>query len=324
MKVLYINSQYSDYLQDIVFSGLIKLLGSVQITHWPFSTKFVLPIEAYPKNIGQNNRAWLTASPFSPNPNSYDVIFVASCKKDTFKSFLKIAKNIPLKTKVIFIDGGDREDLGGDLLRVQHGHLWEEACKIRPFDIIFKREYIIGKTYDRNVFPLPFGYNLSRLPNLSNIKKYGVSFWAVESHPIRTEALRLIKDLFDCATNGTGLNQKFSLYKRKGDYYLRELNACKIVLNFRGGGWDTLRYWETPAVGTLMISQKPQIEIPNNFQHEKHVVFCQDDLSDLLDLCKFYLKNDNLRHKIENAGFQHLLEHHTDVARAKEVLKHIH
>lgn len=321
MKILFINSKHSDYQQDVVFSGLIKILGAGAVTHWPFNHKFVFPFKAYPKNMAQHPQAWRTATFLTSDLKGFDLVVVGSCKPDTFKNYLKIASKISAKTKVFFLDGGDREELGGDLERLHHAHLWQEALNVRPFDFIFKREYLTGKSHDAHVLPLPFGYNLSKVPMLKHHKKYEVSFWAVESHPIRTEALHLIKDEFDCKSNGTSLNQEFKLYKRKGDYYLQELNACKIVLNFRGGGWDTLRYWETPAVSSLMISQKPQIEIANNFEHEKHAIFCKDDLSDLIDLCKFYLKNDTLRKKIQSAGHQHLLEYHSDEARAKEVLK---
>ena len=115
-----------------------------------------------------------------------------------------------------------------------------------------------------------------RMPILDYNLKYDVSFWAVESHEIRVNALNLLQDKFDCKANGTVRNQKFSRYKRKGDEYLRELARCKIVLNFRGGGWDTMRYWETPAIGRFMISQKPKFVIPNNFRDGKEIAFCKD------------------------------------------------
>lgn len=87
-------------------------------------------------------------------------------------------------------------------------------------------------------------------------------------------------------------------YTRKGLRYLEELKSCKIVLNFRGVGWDTLRYWETPAIGRFMITQRPRIVIPDNFRDGKEIVFCKDDLSDMIDLCQHYLENDEERETI--------------------------
>ena len=153
--------------------------------------------------------------------------------------------------------------------------------------------------------------------------KYDVSFWAVESFPIRTEALKLLEDKFDCVKNGTYRNQKFSKYKRKGDFYLQELSACKIVLNLRGGGWDTLRYWEVPALGGFMITQKPGIVIPNNYEDNKHVIYCNDNLDDLIELCEYYLANESKREDIARCAATHTKEYHTDIKRVEYILNKI-
>jgi hypothetical protein len=322
MKVLFIASNSYDYLQDIVFSGLVKVLGPSSVHHWRANPKFIFPIKEYPKNLGFHSQAWRTAKLFAPQPGKYDAVIIGACKPDAFRTFLSIAHSISSSVPVILLDGGDREEIGGDLGRLGQMDLFTKAKNTRDFDWIFKREYFLEKQYETNVRPLPFGFNLSRLPALQpSNKKYDVTFWAVESHSIRTQALQLLKDRFDCADNGTTSKQTFSNYIRKGGFYLQELVASKIALNFRGGGWDTLRYWEVPAVGGFMISQRPGIHIPNNFEHEKHVIFCKDDLSDLLPRCEYYLKNEKQREAIALAAKNHLCTFHTDVARARAILE---
>jgi spore maturation protein CgeB len=101
---------------------------------------------------------------------------------------------------------------------------------------------------------------------------------------------------------------------------LQELARCKISLNFRGAGWDTLRYWEVPALAGFMISQKPGIVIKNNFVDNKEIIFCNDDLSDLLDLCRYYLKNEDEREIIARRALAKMKDHHTDIHRAKEII----
>ena len=91
----------------------------------------------------------------------------------------------------------------------------------------------------------------------------------------------------------------------------------------RGGGWDTLRYWEIPAVSSMMISQKPDIIIPHNFINEESVVFLSDDLSNVEELASYYLKNEKKRAEIANNGFNWLLKYHTDVKRAETIIKTI-
>jgi hypothetical protein len=212
--------------------------------------------------------------------------------------------------------------IGGDLTRLEHAKLFNDVISRRPFDVVFKREYIAGTDLGPNVFPLPFSFNFDQIPTgLPESKKYDVSFWAVESNPLRTKALDLLADKFDCTANGTARGQIAKHYKRKGMHYLRELAACRIVLNIPGVGWDTQRYWEVPAVGGFMVSVKPQIVIPNNFEDGKHLVFCKDDLSDLIELCQRYLREESQREAIARNAFTHCKQYHSDLARAEFIVQ---
>jgi spore maturation protein CgeB len=118
-------------------------------------------------------------------------------------------------------------------------------------------------------------------------------------------------------------NQDFHNYSRKGDFYFEELKKTKISLNFRGTGWDTLRYWEIMGLKAFLISQRLQIEIPNDFIEGKEIIYCMDDLSDLDDLCHFYLKHDSLRKAIAEKANAKTMEFHTVESRANYILKKI-
>jgi spore maturation protein CgeB len=140
---------------------------------------------------------------------------------------------------------------------------------------------------------------------------------------IRANALKLLSGKYDCTQNGTTLNQNFKTYKRTGKFYLEEIARCKIVLNFRGGGWDTMRYWEVPAVGAFMISQKPQIVIPNNFEEGKHVAWCSDSLDDLIEKIDYYLSHESEREKIAAQAQEHLMKYHLNTSRAAFLLEKV-
>lgn len=324
MKVLYINSPECDYMQDLLYSGLVKVCGAEQVYDFPMHLRYHFINKKYPRNLGLNRRWQSLKRWIQPLGNQWDLVVVGSCKNKTLESYHSILHLIPQKTPVVLIDGGDQTAVGGDLVYYKSPHILPNIEQQRRFDLIFKREFLPEYANDPRLVPLPFCMNLARTPKqLPTDKKYDVSFWAVESHPIRTKALHLLETEFDCAKNGTVRNQQFHHYKRKGLFYLEELARCKIVLNLRGGGWDTMRYWEVPAVGSLMITQKPGIQIPNDFVHGQHVIHCKDDLSDLVDLCRYYLKNETEREKIALAGQNHLKQFHTDIERAKTVLKHV-
>ena len=321
MKVLYINRNKFDYLQDLVYTGLVKTLGVRNVIELPWNNKFHLNFKKYPKNIGLYKGSLFTSLFNKADIKQADVVVVASCHPDTLMTYLDIAPDIPLSIPTVFIDGGDWPAVAGDLDRLGGKDLYEKALSLRPFDHVFKREYIAGEEYEDNVRPLPFAFNFDRMPKLSGGYKYDVAFWAVESDPIRTAVLNLIQDKFDCEENGSIKNQVMKKYKRKGDFYLQELSACKISLNFRGAGWDTLRYWEVPALGGFMISQKPGIVIENNFENEKEIVYCKDDLSDLIDLCQYYLEHDDKRREIARNALSKMKAFHMDVHRAQKILE---
>ncbi|HSW37961.1 MAG TPA: glycosyltransferase [Acidobacteriota bacterium] len=326
MKILFIGSLKYDYLQDIVFSGLTKVVGRRNLHTARPHMNYLLPFKRYPRNLGYDIRSVRSArfirraGALFAGPLNCDAVIVGACKPDAFERYLAVLPRIPAKTRVVFVDGGDAEEIGGDLKRQGYGRLWDEALR-RPFDIIFKREYLRDGEYDPNVYPCPFAFNFDRIAKIKDRGlKYEVTFWAVESHPVRTKALEMIETEFDCAANGTVRNQTHKNYPRRGLFYLEELKSSKITLNFRGGGWDTLRYWEVPALGRFMISQKPGIAIPDDFIDGKHVVHVSEDLSDLVDLCRCYLRNDKLRETMARAAGLHARKHHSDVERASYLL----
>jgi len=319
---LFINSHSADYVQDLTYSGLIKLLGVDNVIDYHWNKKYHVPYKKYPKNLGYTPGTLLGSLMRRPL-KKIDAVVIAASKVSAFESYLEIVDQIPPGVPVVFVDGGDKPGIGQDLDVYGRPELFSAAMQKRPFDIVFKREYNLEHSYDENVYPFPMSFNLDRLPVIPGSYKYDVSFWAVESWDIRTRALTLLEDHYDCRQNGTVRNQVFSKYKRKGLFYLQELSQCRIVLNFRGGGWDTMRYWEAPAVGAFMITQKPGILIPNNFADKSEVVYCKDDLSDLIELCDYYLNNETERERIAENGRQKLITYHADEARAQFLLEQL-
>jgi hypothetical protein len=321
MKILYICSNRFDYLQDLTYAGLVKVLGKENVVDYPWNPKFNLPIKSYPKNLGFKSISF--RFPFMNSFKEIDFVILASAKKDVLESYLKILPLVKNKP-ILFLDGGDFSEIGGDFYREHSGDLYEAAIKKRPFDIILKREYISSlHAHHSNIFPFPFSfpYNIT-FPTISeSFKKYDVSFWGQQYPQIRTNALNLLAGKYDCNQNGTTLDQNFQTYKRRGLFYLEEISRCKIVLNFRGFGWDTMRYWEVPATGTFMISQEPKISIPNNFESGKHLVWCSDSLDDLIDLIDYYLARPLEREKMAINAREHLIKYHLNTARAATLIE---
>jgi|SRR6478672_3897544 len=323
-KVLFVASRQFDYLQDLTYSGLVANLGQEHVIDYPWNKKYHLPLKSYPKNLGYTGFSLPRLSRFSMKDVS--TVVLGSAKKDALLHFEKLLPQINNKI-LVFIDGGDRPEIGGDFERLGLSKQYERIIQQRPFDIIFKREYFHSLHGGMShVFPLPFSFpaNLHIATRDEADKKYDVAFWGQQKPAIREKVLRLLQDKYDCRANGTTLEQDFNTYKRKGIFYLEELAACKIVLNFRGGGWDTMRYWEAVAAGSFMISQRPQIEIPNNFVEGEQLVFCDDSLDDLLQKIDYYLPRAEERRQMATGAKAQLEKYHLNTKRAEYFLDCIH
>ncbi len=319
MKVFYICSKGFDYIQDLTYSGLVRTLGARSIRDYPWNKKYHLNFWSYPKNIGY--RSDLLNLKNSLPVDQADVVIVASAKADAFYTLRKIISKIPRTSRLILLDGGDSLELCGDLRRDDAHFLFDQVESIRPFDLIFKREMHEGHAYPERIvsYPLTFGGKLSVRPAF---KKYDVAFWGVESTPMRTAALTQLEPLFDCHRNGTRRGYSLSNYDRRGENYLDALSECKIALNFRGVGDDTLRFWEILAVGSFLLTERPRLNLSKPFVDHKHLVYF-DDLGDLLEKCTYYLKHDEERETIARLGHEHFLQNHTLEHRVKFLLESI-
>lgn len=327
MKILFLNSKSPDYVEDQLFSALTEIFGKQAISAYPANYRYYLGKKLYPLNMGRCRNAsdlirdkWVIKKTLKAF--DYDYVIIGSTKRDTFECFFEISDYLPKNIPVIYVDGGDCSDIGGDATRLCFKYLFDSVTNNFKFKYIFKREYLIDKAYPDNVYPYPMAFKPQNI-DVPIQKQYDVTCWCVESDPVRTQALSILDGMYDCRSNGTTLGQTFRSYERKGLGYLKALGSSRISCNFRGVGWDTLRYWEIPAVQTLMLCQKPKIVIPNNFVNGEHVIFCKDDLSDMTDLIDYYLSHSDEREEMSVAARDFIMKKHTHIKRAEYFLQKI-
>ena len=318
-------SRAVDYLQDLTYAGLAEVLGKECVvdipSHWQYHRErrfFWEPRNRYPGNLG-----------YVPGPgpafkkSDYDAVILGSAKPDALSTLASVLEN--LRAPWFFVDGGDRQDIGGDFEREggkESLTLFRSLCGKKKPAAVFKREIPKG-TKTEGVFPLQFSFNPSLIAPLAptSEKDHKVVFWAVESSEQRKKAFKLLQGKYDCGENGSVPGRKASKYIFKGAAYFKALNRTRIVLNLRGAGFDTLRYWEVPASGSLLLSEEPTIGIPDDFTNGKNAVFCGNDLSDMTSLIDHYLTHEDEALDIAREGQKHLLAHHTHRHRAEFILE---
>jgi hypothetical protein len=317
--ILYLCHSGLDYLQDGLYHGLTSRLGKENVVDWPRQARFHEPIASTIPSLGllPGNEP---ARPLTSwglcrqlRGGRFGVVMVAAGRKGAFAAWQRImaaGAHLP----AVFIDGGDHIELAGQLAWERKIKLRNTVLSKRNFDLIFKREHRGQEANDPKVLPISFCLpeNHFPFPSQATAKTRDVAFWGSPAMTSRKAAIQLLKNVRDFERNRS---QAF-----RGADYLRELAATKVGLSFWGAGDDTLRYWEIPCTGSLLLAQKPRGPVPDNFVHGHEAVFVQDDLSDLVEQVNYYCDHDEEREKIAAAGRQKFLQHHTTVARARYVL----
>ena len=80
-----------------------------------------------------------------------------------------------------------------------------------------------------------------------------------------------------------------------------------------------MRYWEVPAHGCMLLSERLPIRIPHNFRDGESAVFF-DDLEQLETRLAHYLASPEDARAIGRAGHEHLKHYHTGSARARQMM----
>lgn len=330
MKILYLTDAFPDYLADSMYYGLCKLLGPERVIDYPYKPVYHDPAV----------RQWfLPQVPGSPRhemeildllaARQIDLLVLSSPRRQGMTALATLAGKVPLPPRVVF-DGEDDSRIRRSL------------CRRWGFGLYFKREFALAWGHpagwarlrafglDRDLFrrthPLPFSVILdTTLPETDGPRDIDVFFAARTSQAQRRKADAILRGIPGLGYVGgifdSDARRLFPL--GDGEYY-RMLRRARIGVSVRGGGFDTLRYWEVAACGALLISEEPDILIPTNFEHGRHAVFCRRDLANLEELVRYYASHGPEREAIAVAGHAHLLKFHTVERRAEYFLAVCH
>jgi len=174
----------------------------------------------------------------------------------------------------------------------------------------FKRELLHCVDFGPHTYPLPFAYPASRIPREVAGERARPLFWAGHRQfGLRRLYLERIE-----AMQGWDLRHGYL-----PEDYTRQLLASRIGLSLFGVGFDTIRYWEIPAHGALLLAERVPIRIPHDFEDGRTAVLF-DDLEDLQRKLAHYLAHEDEARTIAAAGHVHLERYHTGEARARQML----
>ena len=306
MRILFYLQTKPSHGLDTLYDGLCKVLGYENVVDYPLK----------PTLHGRGWDYYLHYPCFFNYPSPKNTL--AELKEGLFDLILvgckvekdRLANNEVYETEgyelikksnipKVLIDQGDRAELNGVVYN-------EKLCRELNPILYFKRECMEETDF---VKPLPFSY--AHLLNVKTERVKPVFFAGDCRGAVRRKYLAVAKRWL------SDPEQKFS-----PGAYSQELLKTRIGLNFRGEGFDTVRYWEIPAHGAMLFSQKSPLIIPNNFVEGESGVFFES-CEEFIEKMEYLIDNPDKVDIIRKNGYNQFRKYHTSEVRAGELLSAI-
>lgn len=172
-----------------------------------------------------------------------------------------------------------------------------DAC-----DLYFKMQYARGGYGRENIVPggyVPDGkrlyFQLSKLRQLRDSRDYATDvsgrFSLDYSPEIRTAAIAKL-------TEQTLFSFDGGLAKVSYDEFLRGTARAKISIDLPGLGPLCFRLMNYLAIGSCVVAYPHEALLHVPLVDREHIVYCKADMSDVVELCEYYLTHDEERERI--------------------------
>ncbi|HUW61282.1 MAG TPA: glycosyltransferase [Candidatus Bathyarchaeia archaeon] len=311
-RLLMITPLFPNYGLDVLYDGLFEALGEGNIDEYPWKPW----LHGDTPDIAQNYPC-TSNRPGTPLANRdlvtrllegyYDYVLlpdVETCAQFLHPKLVRLVLQAARNTPVFVVDQTDDFTDHSEFIRREL-----EFLEVRGY---FKRELIAGVEYARNMFPCPFSYHDWRVPRLGGEPRRQAVFWAGTRNAFRAAYIERAERL---------LGTKFDRGYNQAEYRSALLDS-RIGISLAGAGFDTVRYWELPAHGCMLLSERLPTVIPHNFEDGVSAVFA-DDARDMEEKLAYYVAHPEEAAEIARSGHAHFLKYHTASARARQLLAYI-
>lgn len=321
--------EHSDYLVSDVVDGVLDLVSSgVQI-----ECRFP---KGYPHHFGlEGDVCELEKKDFIEYARDADIIFFGYRYKD---ADIDLAKKIDQWHKTVFIDGSEcKHDKRFDP-RIQHDILtdsYDGPGKIQ-YEMLSKCTLYLRreKPYISGIMPFPFGiqrryrvYTPDTHKDIDFVCIFGQDTYPeLRTYVKKTLQEFCVKNGFSCVTSHTkGFGYDSTKEAGREDFY-QTLARARVGISIGGGGFDTLRFWETLANNCLLITERIDIFPPNSQALSYNRIFECNNLYDFMfyfEKLGAFLKAGYQQSALEEE-YQQILTQHSTKQRVTEVLFELH
>lgn len=292
MKILYLMDYIFNLGSIFLFDGLTDI-SDVTIVDGPPLENIISQWYARP------NRKHKKVSIEEAQNGSFDLIVIANQHHATL-NYMRDLRNLNVPNVIYF----NADSPGIDLKIV---------FEFQP-QLCFLREYYYNEQYSSNCIALPFASPMREIVPAQKEREIDILFaMSGQNNPARITWHDILKKNFAHTNSVFNIERNFE----QADYFDMLANS-KIVIDIRGYGAETARFYEAISYGAFLITNETMLLRPNPFLNHEHI--CYTEESRVALWCDYYLKNDQLRLTSAANAQIHLQKYHTTVRMAERFL----
>lgn len=305
-RVLIICHPKPDWMVDYLYQGCVDLHCYVDV--YPYRQFYSHPIDKLKEESHRllqpliiPNRLTFLSVWINIILRKYDLIIVSSMgyikKGGYLSSTARFIKSLmrrelswrymhlfPINSPVVVVDGLDEGDINNALL---------ENGLVKCY---YKREFAnsLSLKHEKKILPIRFGINVRRynevVGTIGSESKSDICYiMSSSNHNLRKEVknrLRLLEGKYRIFIHDSGADGKISISD-----YAAIVRSSRITLSISGLGWDCLRHYEIPAIGSVLLVNEPTIKIGDFFADGEECIMFANDLSDFDSKLEYYLSD---------------------------------
>lgn len=338
-RVLLVNHPEGDFLETLVFTGLVQLLGEDNVVDYPPKLSYRGKMHEYPSPYSSvvgpsggimpwERRALVgtdvvgTTGPFSwmhlavtsrewskdeviSGMRGFDfILFPPRTYAEAALSDLVSAVGLEKLPPRVLLDGEDYSPLRSDLV---------ERFRV---SLYLKRELLPGQGCGCRLEPFSLASPVSELVAApASGKDVDVLFQGGGTWAGRQDACDALRQEFGERFVG-GVSAHVGHQQ-----YMETFARARVAISVRGFGFDSLKVWEIPSCeGTMLVADKLPILRSFPLVDQEHCCYF-NDTGHLLDVVRHALADEERRARIARQGNAWVMAHHTPRARAVQLLE---
>lgn len=295
MRILYLMDDVFNFGSMFLFDGLTDIADVTVVAHPPLGSKIS---QWYVRADRKHKRV----STEEAKALDFDFIVIANQHRTTL-NYMRTLRQIDIPNVIYF--NADKPGLD-----------WNIVGEFRP-QLCFLREYYYNERYSNNCIALPFAYPLAELVPVQKEREIDILFaMSGQNNPARITWHDILKKNFAHTNSIFNIEKNF-----EQEDYFEHLKNSKIVIDIRGYGAETARFYEAIAHGAFVITNETMLYRPHPFLNHEHV--CYTEESRIAIWCNYYLQNNQQRLKSATNAQCHLLKYHTTEKMAERFLSKV-